>query len=493
MVKTYLSSIVKHQVNLFFGFLVLVGLVLLYRLVDFPIFADEAIYLHWSEQIRLGQVNPFISMYDGKPPLFMWLVALATNVVSDLLLVGRLISVVSLLGFVAFVWLHIQKTSSTLWAWLSTVFLLIAPFTVFHGRLALLDMLFSALAVSAVLVWSLTEWKYKGIVTGVLLAAAFWVKTPALFLLPLPVISIILLQRNYLALKQAVMALVTALLGIIMLKVSIWFPFLFSRSEDFTFTIAELLNGQLGHIPYNLGSLAQWLWIYETPMLLLSGIVGIGWGIWKKNTMIINLFLALLLITVPLVGLGKLVAPRYYLSLGLILPLTAGYLLWQLSKMVRIGIVLLFLFVALVWNSQLLTNPYSITIPNIDKRQYLIDWSSGIGIKEASYYFQTVAQQEKIKILSEGYFGTLPDGLFIYLGTVPQWHNIEIVGVGSPDSPEFQKQVAISQTNTIFYIGNQDRIDFASRQKMELVKTYEKVDSGAPLEVFKVNKSNYDI
>src|SRR3989344_7532028 len=77
----------------------LLGLYLLTRLTNLtqlPVFTDEAIYIRWS-QIGAQDANwRFISLTDGKQPLFTWVImALLRFVPADPLFVGRLASVLT--------------------------------------------------------------------------------------------------------------------------------------------------------------------------------------------------------------------------------------------------------------------------------------------------------------------------------------------------------------------------------------------------------------
>src|SRR3989338_4724321 len=63
-----------------------------------PIFTDEAIYTYWAQVALHDPANRFISLEDGKQPLFIWLAAVAQKFVNDPLVASRLISVLSGFG-----------------------------------------------------------------------------------------------------------------------------------------------------------------------------------------------------------------------------------------------------------------------------------------------------------------------------------------------------------------------------------------------------------
>jgi len=57
-------------------------------------------------------------------------------------------------------------------------------------------------------------------------------------------------------------------------------------------------------------------------------------------------------------------------------------------------------------------------LPRSERSGYLEEWTAGYGIKEASLFLRNKEKAEpekKIVVGTEGYFGTLPDGLQMYL------------------------------------------------------------------------------
>jgi hypothetical protein len=77
------------------------GLYLILRLPNLtllPIFADEAIYIRWSQVMKAEATLRFLPMTDGKQPLFMWMLMPMLKLIEDPLLAGRLLSVASGLG-----------------------------------------------------------------------------------------------------------------------------------------------------------------------------------------------------------------------------------------------------------------------------------------------------------------------------------------------------------------------------------------------------------
>jgi hypothetical protein len=79
----------------------------------------------------------------------------------------------------------------------------------------------------------------------------------------------------------------------------------------------------------------------------------------------------------------------------------------------------------------LLSEPETTPFVLADRAEYLEDWSSGQGIREAVAYINRAAQTHSIAVATEGSFGTLPDGitLFFHRRNVS---NIYIEGINQP-------------------------------------------------------------
>ena len=80
-----MKFVVKHKLKLL-TLLILSAAYFLLRLPNLtsqPIFADEAIYIRWAQVMRAEPTLRFISMTDGKTPLFMWVLIPLFKVFKD--------------------------------------------------------------------------------------------------------------------------------------------------------------------------------------------------------------------------------------------------------------------------------------------------------------------------------------------------------------------------------------------------------------------------
>src|SRR4030042_821895 len=82
----------KGEILLACGILLLYFILRLINLTILPIFADEAIYIRWSQVMRAEATLRFLPLSDGKQPLFMWLTIPFLKIFSDSLFAGRFLS-----------------------------------------------------------------------------------------------------------------------------------------------------------------------------------------------------------------------------------------------------------------------------------------------------------------------------------------------------------------------------------------------------------------
>ncbi len=175
------------------GFIVLslFGITRFLNLSGFPLFTDEAIYIHWAQIMRADWDDLFISKMDGKQPLFMWLVALALSFKLDPLITGRLITVLASLFSIVGIF-YIGKTLfNPRVGFFSALSWIFCPYLLFFDRLALVDGLLSAFGV-----WSVATAVYivknpksrilPYLVLGGFLGCAYMTKATALLLVPIP-------------------------------------------------------------------------------------------------------------------------------------------------------------------------------------------------------------------------------------------------------------------------------------------------------------------
>src|SRR5258708_2830281 len=127
----------------FIGLICLYLFTRLFHLTTFlPIFTDEAIYIHWS-QVALNDANwRFISLTDGKQPMYVWIAILTLKLFHDPLMAGRLVSVLA--GFFSMIgifFLGREIFKNTKIGLFSSLLYILYPFALVYDKLAMYDSL----------------------------------------------------------------------------------------------------------------------------------------------------------------------------------------------------------------------------------------------------------------------------------------------------------------------------------------------------------------
>jgi 4-amino-4-deoxy-L-arabinose transferase-like glycosyltransferase len=141
--------------------------------------------------------------------------------------------------------------------------------------------------------------------------------------------------------------------------------------------------------------------------------------------------------------IAKVFTARYILfSVGPVI-LLAGFGLWVVFNFNKIKnlthnpltrnwlialTVVLALLPSLYFDWRLWQNPARAPLPEGDLG-YIEGWTSGWGIKEVANYLKNLPRDKNIIVGTEGFFGTLPEGLQIYL---EKEKGITVIGIGYP-------------------------------------------------------------
>ncbi len=167
------------------------------HLLGFPLYLDEGIYISWAKLISKDWSLAYISLNDGKTPLFMWIVAFLSGNFHSSFFAGRFLSVVAG-GATGVIWAVITDiTLGKKYMRWYMLLALIVPYAFFVERMAFVDSLLTALVSISLLFLLLTKnWIMKpngkmawvsfllSFTSGLVLAAAYMTKTSAqLFLL----------------------------------------------------------------------------------------------------------------------------------------------------------------------------------------------------------------------------------------------------------------------------------------------------------------------
>ncbi len=424
--------------------------VTLFRLNQLPVFADEAIYIRWTQLIIDDwQRYLFFPTNDGKTPLQMWLMIPFQYIFENQLFAGRFLSVLLGAGNVLLVGIISKEMSKKskqkkLSQYLAMILTSILPFTFFHHRMALTDaLLFFNLNLS--FFFTLKYIKQQKIADLLLLIVSFFL---ALFsklsaLLFIPSLVVLVLYSKQFSLKKfsknliyISSALAIAFFLFYSLRFLPVFPQLFRRGSDFLYPFETLFKQEIFSIFFgNLRLFTNQFVAYFGVGVLILTIANFDK---RNNKQIFILLLAFLAFISPLALLGKIIYPRYLLPTSLFIILLASINLANLflakEKIYQVLASILTFLIILHCGKFIFPSYFNIEqIPfsQADRVQYLEEWSSGQGINEVTQLMLHTSKNQSLAVATEGYFGTLPDGILMYLHR-KNINNLLVEGIGQP-------------------------------------------------------------
>lgn len=440
-----MEFIKKNRFALLIFFLLLSAYLFLrlYNLTSLPIFTDEAIYIRWSQIAGTDANWRFISLTDGKQPMYVWIAMVLLRLLKDPLFAGRLVSVIagffSMVG-IFFLTLEIFKDSNGKYfsakklAFLASFIYLIYPFALVYDRLALYDSL-----VALFIIWSLYFEILLvrhvrldlGMILGMIIGGGMLTKTNASFamiLLPASLLLFDFKDKNYrkklgLWAIFAVISIIIALVIYSVLRLSPFFHIIAQKNYTFIYTPKEILLDPFSHFFGNLKGMSTWLIGYMTiPFIVLvisSFLVG------KKHFREKLLLLAWFIVPFGALALfGRTIYPRFILFMTMPLLVLGAYAFFHLVSFsknfwLRTAVVFVFLISFLINDFFIVTDFAKASVPQGDREQLITAWASGGGVKETVNFLEKKSKNEKIYVGTEGTFGLMPYALEIYLKDNP--------------------------------------------------------------------------
>lgn len=443
-----------------------------------PVFVDEAIYVRWSQVMKAEASLRFLPMSDGKQPLFMWATMPMFKIISDPLVAARSLSTLtglgSMIGLVILSFLYFKNFYTAL---LTGLVYALVPFTVFFDRMALAD---SMLAMFGV--WSLVFFKLFldkrtqdfAMLTGFALGASMLTKSPAIFYFAWIVI-VLLLEVDFK--KENKKTILNLLLGAFyVLSISLAMKSILklgpnsgmdsSRNLDYLYSFKEVLSHPLSPLIGNLKTTFWWLWYLLTPGLVISLFIQ---NIFKNKKLLLFFCLSLL----PLLSqsaIAKVYTSRYILFAISPLIIIIGYNLSRLNRY----LLALVLILAGIFSAKYVWLPESTKMPYDMSTGYYQEWTAGWGQKQVADYFINLTKQGKTVVaFTEGFFGTMPDGIQIYTQATP---GITIVGSHPIVSEIPEGLLKTDPKNERFLIVNKSRnkLQDTDLAKLELIYEFPK-------------------
>ncbi len=455
----------------------------LFNLTILPIFTDEAIYIRWSQIGSRDAAWRFISLVDGKQPMFTWIMMVLLKLVHDPLVAGRLVSVLAGAASMVGIWfLSFELFKSRKVSFLTTGLYLLTPFTLMYDRLAVYDSLVGTFFIWSVFLSVLLVRHLRldiALILGMVLGAGMLNKSSgflSLYMLPATLILFDwkkpnVRQRLLQWLSLALVAAVVSQAMYAVLRLSPLFHMVRQKDVVFIYSFQEWLIHPFKFVSGNLKGLFDWAVNYLTWPIFAAAMVGfLQMGKkWRESLLLITWWFA------PFFALsmfGRVLYPRFILFMIMpLLVLAARALLGLIEKKNPTGIILFVLVVlpSLWTNYFILTNPKYAPIPFSDKSQLIDDWPSGWGVREVNEIITREAQKGKVTIYTEGTFGLMPYAIEMYQIDNP---NVEVRGVWPVPQELTEDMLADAKDHTTFILFNQTQTP--PDWSMELVGQYQK-------------------
>lgn len=417
-----------------------------FNLTNLPVFVDEAIYIRWSQIMATEPTLRFLPLSDGKQPFYMWILMTIVDKFHDPLFAGRIISVMAGMGTLVGIGVLTQILfKSKIASVISMLIWAIMPYAVFFDRMALVDSTLTFFAIWVAILGILTAKTKRldlAMITGFFLGGALLTKSPAIFfiiLLPLCFLFVELKNKKTRLKSLAHVAgllLVAMVIGEAMyniLRLGPNFHLIASRNLDYVFPVSHFIQSPLDPLKGYLERAFEWLWLLGPGSILLLVVSSFVVNT-KTNWKVLVFLIAWALFPVVVnAEFAKVFTARYVLyCLPFLVVLAAGAFSY-LGKYKKFIYLFLGIFViqALWFSILIVTNPVKAYLPLNERTGYLEEWSAGDGILEISQYLKkelvSMPSGKMMVVGTEGYFGTLPDGLQIYMQGIP---NVIVKGVG---------------------------------------------------------------
>jgi len=448
-----------------------------YNLVSLPVFGDEAIYVRWSQVMKSVDTLRFIPQTDGKQPLFMWLTIINLRFFEPLT-AGRLISVFAGTGTMVVLFLISNS-------FLPSLIYLFLPFTFFFDRLATADNLLSFFGILSFYLSLCLAKKPRldlSLILGAILGFAWLTKSSAIYFVVLSLLTFIVYNpKNP---KKIYLPIISAFIAFCIynvLRLGPQFAQIAIRNRDYIWPLTEILRHPLDPLIPHLKDIFKLSVYYISWPLILSPFLYLFFR--KKIKFDRQFILYSAWCFLPLIAnaaMAKVFTARYFLF---VLPAFV-LILAHFSKPLftkKYLIILLLLFIPNLWRIyQISFYPQNLKLPSTETG-YISGWTSGWGIKDSANYLISRSKVANVIVGTEGYFGTLPDGLQIYTNNVPQ---LTVFGVGINITEIPPKLIdAKNYGDEVYLLFNASRLKLTSvdMSKLTLINRFPKPENDSLL------------
>ena len=467
--------------------------------MNLPIFTDEAIYVRWSQIARQDASWRFISLTDGKQPMFVWVTLSLMHIIKDPLFAGRLTSVLSgVVSMVGLFFLGRELFKNTWVGFLSSFLYLISPFALVYDRMALYDSMVGAFMVWSLYIEVLLVRKVRSdiaFILGLVAGGGLLTKSNAFFSLYLLPTTLLLFdfkkhKRVNRLIKWVLFALLSAVLAYLyysILRLSPFYNIIGDKNQTFVYSFKEWLEHPLRFFIGNFHGLFHWFITYVGwPLFfLMIASFAIKKEFTKEKLLLVIWFIAPLL---ALAMFGKVLYPRFILFMVLYLfPLAALSILqiFHIFKNNALRVVLVLAFIAFSIRSDyyILNDFAHAPVADSDLSQYSNDWPAGGGIKEMVSFLAKESEKGKLYVATEGTFGSNPTiAVEIYLGSNK---NIEKRGIWPLPKDIPPDLVKKAKTMPVYFVFAQTQVP-SSSWPLKFINRYQKGIGNSYLHIYQV-------
>ena len=451
------------------GIILLFAVTRLYNLLAVPIFTDEAIYIRWTQIFIADKHQFFISLTDGKQPLFIWLGYPLVRFLHDPLLGLRLVSVIaglcSLIG-IYFLTKELFKNKKT--AYVAALVYIIYPFSLVYDKLALYDSLLATFAIWSLYAEVLLVRRRKfgiALLTGGIFAGGMLTKSSSFFFLYLLPFSLLLFDFKEKLWKKnlmkwvafAVVAVALAVMCYSVLRLSPNYHYIADKNYLFVDPPKVWIKHPFLHASSNLRFLTEDLISYATwPLLMLSITSFFLDRKFLREKLLLIVWFAAPFSALVLLGSPVFLFPRYILFMTMPLLVLAAFAIAAIYRLIKpkyIGVAITAaLLLPIAYKDYFILFDFpKAPIAKLDREQLIAGYASGVGIRQITDYLNDKSKAGPIYVGTEGDFGLLPQGIQDYMfGN----KNVTIAGywpVGESPPPQATNAARTMPAYFIFY------------------------------------------
>jgi 4-amino-4-deoxy-L-arabinose transferase-like glycosyltransferase len=479
----------------------IIGIILVYvgltfsNLTKLPIFVDEALYLRWGQIAGDDATWRFISLTDGKQPLYTWVVIPFMNYFGDPLYGGRFTSALcglfTLIGVMYGGWLLSGKKLA-FWSGMVTM---LSPFLFFYNRFAVME---GMLIMFGIWIFNLSILLARNrrldiaMILGLWTGLALLVKSPAMFfMLLIPGAYLLTVDFKKIFTKElfqfGILVLIAWALAEIVNNIQLLSPWMYMIKEKNSFFIVpyDEIFKEPARLINNFLDIWRWHGAWTTiPVLIVAGFGLVSWlkQSWRSALITFGWFFLPVLGTILL---ARLFSTRYMVFTTPFLLLLAGYGLTSIENIkLRVLTFVAISIYPLMMISQLLNDPIHFHYLNVDEG-YVNGWSAGNGTKQIAEWAVVRIKEtgQPMTIYTEGTFGILPNGLELY--AQGKTSKLTVTGLYpiTDIPPAIVIEVAHNNPETYFILNNTITTDVPVG--LELIQSYPKLRDN-PMRLYRV-------